>query len=190
MMLSNQNMIGRKHIRKLAAFVLLSSFLLILTPANAAKGKSGGDSLAGTLVKKALSEVAGEIAGKVVVNSLDKGAASQTSTDLERELLLLAHNTNKQLPAMLDDETRLDRVELTYGLVLSMHHTLVGIERLDIDAEEFRNLAFEHLKKTVCDDAATRVHLNMNAIYAYTFNSDSGTYVTSVFIEGADCTGQ
>ncbi len=102
----------------------------------------------------------------------------------EKYLKGLAKETNKQLPKMLDDDTRLDKLtgkskNLTY------YYTLVKIKKGEYTEKEIKDAMTPTIKKSACTNGKlfTSNGVSLTSIY----RSKGGKFMAKINILPKDC---
>jgi len=158
--------------------VLYSIFILIAIWRSAGKytGRRLWSILARIAVILGFIQVAGAIAKTVNTLNVDTIAGI-------REQLATA---NRSLPIMVDEITRLDRLDLV-GRKITYSYTLLGKSRSDFNLEEFSASINSSIRAGQCEDDTTKQFLNEVDQVSYVYRDKDGMPLARVDITKADC---
>jgi hypothetical protein len=106
--------------------------------------------------------------------------------DLEIVLEGAARIINKQLPLMVDSDTKLEHVS-SEGQTLLYQYTLVNYAADQLDPEELRKFIKPTLQKLACDSPNTRPIVDRGAKIGYRYEGKNGNQVLQIFVNKADC---
>jgi len=114
----------------------------------------------------------------------------ETTPTLEknwREFSGLAYRANKILPIMLDESTRLDKLEVVQGPRLVYHHTLTEFLAPEVSQEDIET----HLKLEVvnwmCEKEMISQPLELGGTYVYRYFGRDGGYIGNFEATVDDC---
>jgi len=102
------------------------------------------------LVLIVLAAVIGSIIGKYIIDGI-----SGKQNIFDKNLVQTANQLNKNLPVMLDSETRLDSTMALPGKKFSYYYTLVNYSVDELDIENFENI----MKPTILNGLKTNSDL-------------------------------
>jgi hypothetical protein len=128
--------------------------------------------------------VFGQVAGRGVVELIFGNSSGAKSNS---ELVAMTNVLNKDLPIMLDKETRIDNVG-SIGDGVIYRYTLVNhrAEEVDVDKllAELRPLL---INRTCTDERMLRVLLKRSTTVLYSYSGDDGKKITEIPILLANC---
>ena len=130
----------------------------------------------------------GSVGGKIGYNYFTTGSMSEPST-IQKTLVRIANETNKSLPMLLDQYTRLDTTIAEGENRFIYMYTLLDVDINSLDEGEFRSKMTPNLinsYKTVADMDAFR---KMDVEITYTYRSEEGVQFTSITISPKDFSG-
>ncbi|EGQ7649823.1 TPA: DUF2569 domain-containing protein [Vibrio alginolyticus] len=105
---------------------------------------------------------------------------------IEDRLNQLTNDMNRELPIMLDSETKLDAV-YTESNNLQYRYSLVNYSVSDIDANALNKNMRPSLLQTACSNSATLTFMQEGVIVSYTYYDKLGKLITSIQINSSDC---
>lgn len=155
--------------------IILVALLTIATPVYA-RGIFG----------KIIGEVIGEVIGGVMGKIIGKEVTSSQSID-NNELVKIADKINKQLPMMVDKETRADKVEVGSGLRLNYFYTYPNYSSREIDPNWIQANLKPDVKKNICTKEKTKVLLQLGVTSGYVYRGNNGVEITRFEISKNDC---
>jgi len=100
-------------------------------------------------------------------------STSKETRSIEQILVDNASDYNRQLPAMVDSETRLDSLS-AYKKTLYYKATLVNIRKSEFDYATVKKIKEPELINNLCTDNNTRTILNAGVNYVYSFYDKDG----------------
>ena len=110
------------------------------------------------------------------------GAAREEPATLEEA----AQELNASLPAMVDEQTRLDEAE-ALGREFHYRYTLLGGTPVHGDRAALASRLTPHLTRTVCGNAQMRDFLYPDVTAVYTYRDEAGSVLTSIRVSLDDC---
>jgi hypothetical protein len=141
------------------------------------------------IVVMAGSGAVGKLAGKAVGNSVT--SSKPTQTDVEAVLIKAFRQTadqmNAELPEMLDDETRFDKVTVGPGPRVVYHHTLIRYRSDELSKNWVDSSLKAHVQAKVCTSADMKPSLQYGAIYTHAYYGRDGAKIGDFDIRRADC---
>jgi len=98
----------------------------------------------------------------------------------------VASSLNKQLPMMIDKETRLDSV---YGTKknLVFKYTLVNISYGDYTKKQIKDALYDNIKNSVCTNPKTVIFPKNGININYDYYSKRGKFMAEITISPKDC---
>jgi hypothetical protein len=115
-----------------------------------------------------------------VVNGLQQ---SQNETDnLLAELDLM----NQSLPRMIDDDTRLDHIDIEH-MDIYYNYTLVNFSTDQIDKNKFVSMMSKHIKSSQCQNKKTRDLMNNGRTLIYAYRDKGHQKVAEIPVVASDC---
>lgn len=116
---------------------------------------------------------------------------NDSSTDkigLSDEVLAeTASEMNKNLPAMVDEETRLDAV-YGYQNSLNYKYTVINYTRADFSGISFNDIQGETMKNSVCTMPEMEIFRENKSVINYSYFDNEGVFIEKISIDtGSDC---
>lgn len=118
----------------------------------------------------------------------DLGKANSAEGNTINDVLAkTARQINKNLPMLVDEETRLD---LTIGLdhYFMYKYTLLNYRADELDSKYIYGLIKPALTENVCTSDDMKIFIELNVPVEYLYYGNDGKKVTSVVISSKDCT--
>jgi len=128
-----------------------------------------------SLLVLSFAKVCGKEAAKVTIGNNKQVNVSEIQKDL-----------NKDLPRMLDDETRLDSIVALNNDIL-YRHTLVNLDASAVDVNVFVGNMKKYLSSALCGKQNTRDMLDKNYSYRYEYCDRNGVYLCVVGVTKTNC---
>ncbi len=144
-------------------------------------GKIGA--VIGLLIIIALASAIGKNIGKSAVKNYEQGKIDGA---IEEALLEASQQINKQLPMMVDSETRLD-VTMCAGKHVAYKYTMINVSETEIDKIDFENKIKAQLVKNQCSNENTIKMLKMDVRYNYTYLDRNGILLAAININKSHC---
>ena len=110
----------------------------------------------------------------------------KTKTNLALTLQNSTAIINKQLPLMVDEETRLDRTS-SEGTLLIYHYVLVNYSSTDLDTEAFEEGLNSLVTQRACLDQSTRQILDQGGSLSYRYNANDNIQVLVIDVDKSSC---
>lgn len=105
---------------------------------------------------------------------------------IERQLTAMAAELTSQAPTMVDEETRLDRVEAGPGRTLNYHYTLITTGREDLDLEAFENVLREQLIEQYRDHPGMKPFRDEDVTLVYIYRDKAGDMLSQIQLSPSD----
>jgi len=97
-------------------------------------------------------------------------------------------NSNKELPKMIDEETRLDVASIDQkGKDYILNMTLVNLSLSEIDVNFIDETFEQSIKPSTCESAAFKVFFAENYAINYVYSDKSGQLVRKYTVKPTDC---
>lgn len=135
------------------------------------------------LLAMGISKVIGRGIGRSFVENSQQQKVEKV---LEEALTETAIAVNKQLPIMIDSETRLDAV-LCSGKTMQYRYTLVNVRNNEVDRNELMNEILPFVTNNVCKNDKMAKMIKMGAEYNYTYFDKDGNYIGMAGITKHSC---
>ena len=105
------------------------------------------------------------------------------------EMQDIANDTNRKLPKMVDNVTRLENVNILSGKVFQYNYTLVNVEKGSFDSYSFKKNhkiklisgVIQMSKKSGFDFFDVN-----NVIFSYSYNDKNGNFLLSILVKPSD----
>ncbi|HET8938484.1 MAG TPA: hypothetical protein VFN67_33800 [Polyangiales bacterium] len=115
-------------------------------------------------------------------------AGEPTEPTIEQELQAVAMQVNKDLPKMIDSETRFDRATVGPGLSFTYQFTLLkAAEMTPSQVGAVRSHLSQSLRTTVCDGTDLTPMLQANVTINYLYVDNQGARVMSFPFDAKRC---
>lgn len=123
---------------------------------------------------------AGSVAGKAAGSAF-------SDADVTDKLKKMAVKINQEAPMRLDDMTRMDRVSVGPGRLVTYHNTITTMRSGEVNLEAFRGQFSSEMRRKICasSDLATLRRVGVTMVYAY--SGSEGGLIGSVRIAPQDC---
>ncbi|AXX95047.1 hypothetical protein [Arcobacter ellisii] len=94
--------------------------------------------------------------------------------------------TNKTLPKMVDEETRLELVQFV-DKKIETYYTLVKITKEEVDVEKIIPGVKESLKNSICGKQNFLDNLSKGVDYSFTYKDKNSELISTIIITKSDC---
>jgi len=101
------------------------------------------------------------------------------------DLAAVASDVNKRTPMMVDNDTRLDKVDAKGGSKLVYNYTMVNYSYNQFDKKKFTNSFKGSLTKHTCSKLREFISQGVEIVYHY--RSSDGKYLTQISVRKSDC---
>lgn len=115
------------------------------------------------------------------------GKVSAKDAELvNKKLLAISNQTNKNLPVMIDRDTRLDSTSaIEDGFVYS--YTIMNYSSEDINSEELSSNIRPQLFNRICTNSSMKVFRDLKAKIVYKYYDKTGNYITDISVDTKKC---
>jgi hypothetical protein len=137
----------------------------------------------GLLIVIAFAGAIGKNIGRSTAKEYEK---EKLDVAIEKELIKTSQQINKQLPMMVDSETRLDTTICT-GKNVAYKYTMINLSEKDLDINAFIKEIKPMLLKNQCSNENMVKMLKIGVQYSYMYQDRNGTLVTAININKNDC---
>ena len=110
-----------------------------------------------------------------------------TGPPLTQTIADLVKSGNEKLPAMVDKQTRLDKVEAGPGAQLTYRYTLPDLAPPTVDGYWIITEVQPKVTRDVCDTPMLRQLLAAGATLVYAYKDKNGADINRFTIKNADC---
>ena len=128
----------------------------------------------------------GSFAKTVVKSKFKEREQGKTDRAVEELLEDTAKNISRQLPIMVDPNTRLDMV-ICNGKQMHYKYTMINYSENKLDKEAFKNEATSTLSKNQCNNKKMVELLKMGVEYYYIYFDKNGNLITTIQISKKNC---
>lgn len=111
---------------------------------------------------------------------------NQYTMDPEAALQSEISLSNKNLPFMVDEQTRLDKMSLNNHNI-HYHYTILDLEKSEIDQNFFKVNMHKILAENSCGDAESLELLKEGRKLIFNYNDKNDAFVTDITVENYDC---
>ena len=105
---------------------------------------------------------------------------------LEKSIYLAVQTYNKNLPSMMDEELRLDKVSAE-GNKMIFHYTLVHFTPQSMGENKLKSLMYEDIKTQVCTDKDTKIMLKKGMLVDYMYIGKNKKHITTFAFDAKTC---
>lgn len=137
----------------------------------------------GLLIVMAFAGEIGKIMGRSTVKNYEQGKLDAT---IEETLMEASQQINKQLPMMVDSETRLDTT-ICAGKHVLYKYTMIGLSAKDLDIISFNDEIKTMLVKNQCSNENMVKMLKFGVQYSYMYQDRDGNLITTINIDKRAC---
>jgi len=95
-------------------------------------------------------------------------------------------SANKNLPQMIDEETRLDKTVALPNKTIQLHHTLVNLAKDEIDLETGRNSMYPRILNNIKTNPNFQDFRNNQVTFEYVYHDKNGIEVLTMVFEYKD----
>ncbi|GAD90716.1 hypothetical protein VHA01S_054_00100 [Vibrio halioticoli NBRC 102217] len=125
----------------------------------------------------------GKVIGKLETDNFFDG---EHDAQIESGLKQISEEVNKQLPMMIDAETRLDTTFAIKRKVV-YKYTLVKYEAKDIDSSIFQNNMWPQLINNYCTSKEMSFFVKNNIEATYSYYGKNGKQLSNIKIDNSQC---
>ena len=105
---------------------------------------------------------------------------------LKETLKITADTLNKDLPSMVDEELRLDKVHAE-GYKMVFKYTLVNFTPQSMSGEKLKSLMYEDIKTQVCTDKDSKLMLKKGMLVDYAYSGKNKKHITTFAFDAKVC---
>ena len=133
------------------------------------------------------------VAGRLGEEFGDRAFApeSPSKEDLERGLIRgfneAVETINQDLPAMIDDEIRMDKATVGPGAMMTYHYTFLNHVSNEVDSQWIRSGVRENVANNVCKSQEMKRALQYGAAYRYSYSGSDQKFIAGFQITREDC---
>lgn len=109
-----------------------------------------------------------------------------SSVELTQILPDFVEATNKRLPLMADEITRVESMDVHGGQAI-YRYTLLNWDAGDADVRYFRDFKYKEMKTAICNDRWAWLLLKHDFTLTYSYSMESGHHITDVSFHKSDC---
>lgn len=142
--------------------------------------------LIAVLIAMAIGGVIGKQVGKVAI-SPSKPTAQQVEDKIIEGFIIAANQFGENLPMMLDQDTRLDKVTVGPGPRAVYHHSFPNYTSRDIDENWLKTNLRPEVTRKVCASGDMKESLQYGGIYVYSYFGSDGIEIAKFEIDRNDC---
>lgn len=153
--------------------ISLAIILLMVTTFTYAKSKAGVGALFGSLIGSSLGYAVGE--------------TTTNKVTIEKALRYAAEVTNKNLPMVIDRDTKWDAIKSGPGRKFTYLYTVTTYRADEIDKPNFYKMMEKNLLNSVCSSEDMKVFFRHDVTISYTYNGKFGKQFAKISITPKDC---
>jgi hypothetical protein len=105
----------------------------------------------------------------------------------EKELMQIVEVANKQLPLMVDNETRCDGAIAGPGKKITYLYTLINYSSYEIDSQKLKELFIPERIKAACTNEGTKYYLERNVHVGARYKGNDRGFITELDVAPSDC---
>ena len=106
--------------------------------------------------------------------------------NIEKQLVTMSKEINKNTPYQLDQFTILDST-MAYKNTIVYKMTIFNINFEDLEIGFVENKLFLTVRNLLCTEESTKKAINKGAIFKYMYNEENNKYLFSFTIDSKDC---
>lgn len=115
------------------------------------------------------------------------GSTLEQQSDLRSQLAEVARAQNESTPLMVDDSTRLEKVNLGQDLSIVYLFTLTEFNANEVSVNELHEFIRPLVLQRICVDADLKSNLELGVTYIYRYNGRDGGLVGEFEVAENDC---
>jgi hypothetical protein len=139
--------------------------------------------LVAMLIGAGISGIIGKLASRAIFSP-----SEPNKEELIEQLTIAADKINRQLPMMVDSETRLDRATVGPGVRTVYHYKILNYTSKNIDIDRLQTYLRPQVVKSVCSNKDMKASLQYGVKYDYIYAGNDGIEITQFEIAQNDCT--
>lgn len=115
--------------------------------------------------------------------------SSCTQKSYDTEINEIVDGTNKNLPTMVDSETRFESVSAESGKVYKYHYTLINAEKRNFDVANFSEKQKQTILSGINDlknKSGFKFFIENNVTFAYSYDDKNGENLLNILISPSD----
>lgn len=116
-----------------------------------------------------------------------QGASGENDIALENTLRQASDRVNRQLPMMIDRDTRADSTITGPGKKWTYLYTLVSLDSAEVTEQQLKETLASNLKNGVCTAKETRFFSDNGVTIVYKFRGKDGGMIGDVTIVPSEC---
>ena len=105
------------------------------------------------------------------------------------EIQDIANDTNRKLPTMVDNATRLENVSVHTGKVYQYNFTLINVEKRNFDSYSFKNNQKSKLVSEIrqmSKKSGFDFFVDNNVTFSYSYKDNNGDFLLSILVKPSD----
>jgi hypothetical protein len=124
-----------------------------------------------------------------ISNLFDRLASTPKDSSMTIDAVLerLSEQQNKNLPKMVGEDIRFDKVAVSSGKHLSRHYTMLNNQSPEENKKEFNKNISPALKNQICEDKNLQVFFKHGVSVSYKYRDKEGADVGNVEVTPSDC---
>lgn len=130
--------------------------------------------------------VVGVIVREVGTHAVQNINKENNEKEINKAILDASAEINKNLPLMVDKETRLDAT-VALGKSLTYSFTLINAKVSEIDQSKFKEIIQGEITKKVCTSPDMKVFVENNVDVIYSYHDSDGLQIASVKVQSPQC---
>ena len=120
------------------------------------------------------------------INSKNNDGAEKGIQEIVETLKETSRSINKQLPMMVDPDTRLD-ITISHGMQQHYKYTMINYSKDDLNEQSFHKNTKIVISNSQCNNDDMKLMLNTGVEYFYHVFDEDGLHITTVKINRNDC---
>lgn len=130
---------------------------------------------------------AGQAVAQHYGKPVDASYTDRAGEELVEKLKSEVEQINRQVPMMMDEETRLDKATLGPGATVIYHFTFPGYSAEQVDPDKLAENLSPALTQNICLDEQLKESMEEGARYVYAFHGNDGREISRMEVGEADC---
>ena len=128
----------------------------------------------------------GVVVQRVGTETLKHWNKNTNEEEINRDLMQSSDDMNKNLPRLIDSETRLDST-FVLNKVFFYKYTVINYAESEIDMDYFNNIMIPRMRNSACTSKSIRSTLENGVTYTYLYHDKEGRQFSSFDIKLNNC---
>lgn len=119
--------------------------------------------------------------------SLNNPSEEEIKKKLAESFQKAANQINASAPAMIDNETRMDKATVGPGAILTYHYTFPNYSAVQLDKSFILNELRSEVTTNVCNSKKMESTLKYGGRYIYSYSGTKGVHIAEFEVSGSHC---